>query len=41
MIEKKLEYLFMSPDELSPHTGVISPLQYKLKLIITLCQFDD
>lgn len=41
MIEKILEYLFMSSEELSQYTGTIKPLQYKIKLIKTLGQLDE
>ena len=41
MIEKILEYLFSDQDSLTTYSGNITPMGYKIKLIESLCLFDD
>lgn len=40
-IDKDLEYIFMDPQDLSDLCGIITPLQYKLRIIESLVLFDD
>ena len=41
MTEKLIEYLLMDESELSKFTGVITPKQYKLKILESLSLFAD
>ena len=39
--KKELDYIFITPEELTELTGTITPLQYKIKIIQALALFDD
>ena len=41
MTEKLIEYLLMDESELPKFTGVITPKQYKLKILESLSLFAD